>query len=325
LSEYSERQNIRIVSIGAMASRALNRADKWHLISTYERSFYCSDQNGNLICIGRGIGRGPFNLLCSAGGLWPGDTLLSGKIFKAVENKFIHEGSRVSFDTLGASSWDKSLHDTGNTGEHLEEDLHWLACRAAQNAPKESFAWLIPPLVSGEPSPIAVQKDTIMGLLHKRVLEVTDNASQRPFSSVSTAVETGNTRGLEKLIGLGHGLTPSGDDFLAGVVMGLFKMQENREAELLACNLYRAAHGKTTAISLAFYRALAECWVAEPHSRFLRTLGRAEARERERSLNLVSSFGYTSGWDTLAGIVFGISLVLRPLIENRNHFMETVC
>jgi hypothetical protein len=308
-----------------MASRALNRAEKWHLISAYERSFYCSDKNGNLICIGRGIGRGPFNLLCSAGELWPGDKLSSGKNFKAVKDKFIHESTGITFDTQGASSWDGSLHDTGNTGEHLEEDLHWLACRAAQNAPKESFGWLIPPLVSGEPSPIAVQKDTIMGLLHKRVLEATDNTSRRPFSSFSTTVETGNTGGLEKLIGLGHGLTPSGDDFLAGVVMGLFKMQKNREAELLACNLYRAAHGKTTTISLAFYRALAECRVAEPYSQFLHILGRAEARERERSLNLVSSFGCTSGWDTLAGMVFGISLILCPLTENRNHLMETVC
>ncbi len=308
-----------------MASRALNRVDKWHLISTYERSFYCSDKNGNLICIGRGIGRGPFNLLCSAEETWPGDMLSSGNIFKAVENKFIHESSGVTFDTQRASIWDGFLYGTDSIGEFLGEDLRWLAYRAAENAPQESFGPLIPVLVSGKPSPIAVQKSTIMGLLHKRVLEVTDNTSRRPFSSFSTTVEAGNTVGLEKLIGLGHGLTPSGDDFLAGVVMGLFKMQKNREAELLACNLHRAAHGKTTTVSLAFYRALTECRVAEPHIQFLRTLGRAEARERERSLNLVSSFGCTSGWDTLAGMVFGISLVLRPSTENRNHLMETVC
>ncbi len=112
MSEYAGRQNIRIVSVGAMASRALNRVDKWHLISTYERSFYCSDKNGNLICIGRGIGRGPFNLLCSAEETWPGDMLSSGNIFKAVENKFIHESSGVTFDTQRTSIWDGFLYGT---------------------------------------------------------------------------------------------------------------------------------------------------------------------------------------------------------------------
>lgn len=308
-----------------MASRAVNHADKWHVISTHDRSFYCSDKDGNLICIGRNIGRGPFNLLCSGDGPWPGDRLSASKTFNTVENKLIHEGTGITFDTGEASNWDRSLHDTGSTGEHLEEDLHWLAYRAAENAPPESFGWLIPILVSGEHGLATAPKDTIIALLHKRVLAVTENTGRCSFSSISNIVKAGKTGGLEKLIGLGHGLTPSGDDFLAGVVMGLFKMQKNREAELLACNLYRAAHNKTTSISLAFYRALAECRIAESHDQFLQTFGKAEIKNRERCLTLVSSFGCTSGWDTLAGMVFGISLVMRPLIKKRNHVRETTC
>lgn len=308
-----------------MASRAVNHADKWHLISAHDRSFYCSDKDGNLICIGRDIGRGPFNLLCSGDRPWPADRLSASKTFNTVENKLIHQGTGITFDTQGASEWDRSLHDTGSTGEYLEEDLAWLAYQAAEKAPPESFGWLIPILISGEHGPTTAPKDKIMALLHKRVLAVTENTGRCSFSSISTTLKEGQTAGLEKLIGLGHGLTPSGDDFLAGVVMGLFKMQKNREAELLACNLYRAAHNKTTSISLAFYRALAECRIAESHDQFLQTFGKAEIKNREHTLTLVSSFGCTSGWDTLAGMVFGISLVMRPLIKKRNHVMETTC
>lgn len=308
-----------------MASRAINQADKWHLVSVHNRSFYCSDRDGNLICIGRNIGRGPFNLLCSGDKPWPGDRLSAGKTFNTVANKFTHEGTGITFDMQGASSWDRSLHDTGDTGEHLEEDLHWLAYRAAENAPPESFGWLIPVLVSGDQNPITATNSKIMALLRKRLLAVTENTGRHTFSSISTTLKTGQAAGLEKLIGLGHGLTPSGDDFLAGVVMGLFKMQKQRDAELLACNLYRRAHNKTTAISLAFYRALAECRTAESHALFLKTFGRAEREHRERCLKLVNSFGFTSGWDTLAGMVFGISLVMRPLTTKRDHVMETTC
>ena len=136
---------------------------------------------------------------------------------------------------------------------------------------------------------------------------------------------TGRACGLDQLIGLGYGLTPSGDDFLAGVVMGFHKMQKHREAMLLARHFYRKAEGKTTTISLAFYRALADGRVAELHLRFLEMIGGEDKTERENLFNQVTDFGGTSGWDTLAGIIFGINMVQQSLKESREHLSEAVC
>lgn len=325
-SKSSEKQSIDVVSIGAMAASALIRTSRWLMISVYERCLYCSDQDNSLICIGRHIGRGPFNLLCSSSGTaWPSEKLVSGGYFNAVENNLIHEKTGFVFDTQRASTWNRSLHHACGSCKHLAEDLQWLSARAAESAPPESFGWLIPVLIAGGTRLVGGPENMMTKLLHKNVLEVTGKLSRLSVASISGILETGHAGGLEKLIGLGHGLTPSGDDFLAGFILGLFKMKKEREAAVLARYLYGAAEGKTTAVSLSFYRALSEGWISEAHSTFLDIIGQAEKEQREHALNLVSSFGRTSGWDTLAGLVFGISLILRSLTKTENRLMEAVC
>jgi hypothetical protein len=158
----------------------------------------------------------------------------------------------------------------------------------------------------------------ISSLLHERVSRVTKNIA-KDFAM------TGRARGFDQLIGLGYGLTPSGDDFLAGVVMGFHKMQKHRQAILLARHLYSKAQGKTTTISLAFYRALADGRVAEPYLLYLDMIGRKENAQREHLFNRLTHFGGTSGWDTLAGIVFGISTVQQSFKQSNEHLPEGVC
>ena len=315
----ADKKKIEIVSIGITASRALVSSRIWRLLSVYDRSFYCIDDNDNIICIAlKGIGRGPFTLLCSGNERLPAGILKSLKYFSAVDDMLVAEGADFIINLDDASTWKESLLDvTENHRQLIENDLSYLAHRASLSAPLESFGWLIPTFLPGRCCG-DVKKHKMSTLLHERVSKVTKKMEK------SFAV-TGSACGLEQLIGLGYGLTPSGDDFLAGVVMGFHKMQHHRQATLLARHFYSKAQGKTTTISLAFYRALADGRVAEPYLRFLEMIGQEEKAERENLFDRVTDFGGTSGWDTLAGIVFGISLVQRSFIRTREYRSEAVC
>jgi hypothetical protein len=321
-----EEQKIMVSSIGVMAARSLCQSSRWRLLSAYKRSFYCIDHKNNIICIGLDkIEKGPFTLLCSLGEKWSRERLESVKYFNVDGNRLISKRAGLCFDLKSSVIWQDSLHDLNSHEDFIEEDLSWLVHQASLSAPEESFGFLIPALFSGDGNKVVEMQNGICSLLHKKVITVIDSLRDDYRLPAESFNIMDCVSGLQSLIGLGHGLTPSGDDFLAGVVMGFHKMHKHKEASLLARGFYAKAQGKTTVISLAFYRALADGLIAEPHMQFLEILGKQEKVNRERIFDRVIHFGGTSGWDTLAGIVFGISLIKQSLGKSKKSLSEAVC
>ena len=115
----------------------------------------------------------------------------------------------------------------------------------------------------------------------------------------------GNTLGHEaaQLIGLGPGLTPSGDDYLGGVLVGLRWVGRGPQADSLWRWLEpRLAQG-TSAISGAHLAAAAQGEVHEALHEVLADLSAWETPDLLPSLARLDAVGHTSGWDALAGIV----------------------
>lgn len=106
----------------------------------------------------------------------------------------------------------------------------------------------------------------------------------------------------ERLAGLGCGLTPAGDDFLAGAM--LWAWLAHRNPEPFCQVVLEAAAPRTTTLSVAFLRATAkgECTAAWHH--LLSSLMNSAERELEVAVQGVMSHGHTSGADMLAGFVW---------------------
>ncbi|MFN2645043.1 MAG: DUF2877 domain-containing protein [Burkholderiales bacterium] len=103
------------------------------------------------------------------------------------------------------------------------------------------------------------------------------------------------------LIGLGPGLTPSGDDYLGGVLIAL--RQLGREVQ--ARGLWRWLEprlGRTSAISAAHLAAAAAGEGHEALHACLHALCAPQA-DWPRLLTELENVGHTSGWDSLAGVV----------------------
>jgi hypothetical protein len=321
-----EKRRIQVISFGGMALSCLFRTTKWQVIATFKRSFYCRDNKGNIICIAQEeIGQGPFTLLCSTDSSWPGSMLSTTSSLRVRKNQLLLEGDGLIFDLHGASVWRKSLSALSSTGEKLLSDITWLARKAVCESPPESLGRVVSEILPLNVHKLRRQSCTLTEALHQRFIEVISGVRHLPILFPGEQLNSSMAEELSRLIGLGPGLTPSGDDFLAGIVMGLFKMEKQDEAASLAHYFYRSARGRVSEISLAFYRALAEGLVAEPYYQLLEAVGRGDSGELDSLVKRVGHLGGTSGWDSIAGIIFGISLALADTNETGSSTSEAVC
>ncbi|HEX6509629.1 MAG TPA: DUF2877 domain-containing protein [Chloroflexota bacterium] len=119
------------------------------------------------------------------------------------------------------------------------------------------------------------------------------------------------------LIGLGPGLTPSGDDVLCGILTGLTVLGRRAPAhesrcmrardEIAAAVLPRASSA-TTALSRTLLRGASRGIAVEPLLIVLCTLGSGSPVE---GLDALLTLGHSSGSDMLAGAILSSTAVIR--------------
>jgi hypothetical protein len=103
----------------------------------------------------------------------------------------------------------------------------------------------------------------------------------------------------EELIGLGPGLTPSGDDYFGGILVALHACGRPAQAAALWRWLEPRLPARTSPISAAHLAAAAQGEAHEALHDCLASLFRKEPLEG--SISKVNSVGHCSGWDALAG------------------------
>ena len=117
---------------------------------------------------------------------------------------------------------------------------------------------------------------------------------------------------MYKRQGLGPGLTPAGDDWLGGWLVGLHvraAMAPNTEASrpltvaAVGRTVVEAAAGRTTGLSLAYLSAAAHGAVPRIWHDFLYALADADAGPVQHAAGGIMCHGATSGSDTLAGFL----------------------
>lgn len=120
-------------------------------------------------------------------------------------------------------------------------------------------------------------------------------------------------RGVKAMRGLGLGLTPSGDDFISGLLAGLnFARQSLRfDADSLIEKIYFYAEGGNL-VSNSFLRCSYEGKVNEKVRRLMKALAGRSRRELSAAAAAALRSGHTSGADYCAGLVFALLEEFKP-------------
>lgn len=149
-------------------------------------------------------------------------------------------------------------------------------------------------------------------------------------AELEEALTTGSTDALvdagRALIGLGHGLTPTGDDVLCGLLSAgrtfatSFRTEPlDRTLQHLGATLSLDAAERTTALSAALLWHAARAELARPARDLLRgLLGRTPVGPATTALLAV---GHSSGRDLAIGLGIGIRTALAA--AKRNHAVST--
>lgn len=174
-------------------------------------------------------------------------------------------GDRISVSTQDASVWQPPPHER-------TIDLRLLGEKAKGRIPAEGLGGL----VIGAHNALSGHAQPALDALERWLVgnALADEAQQ--------------------LIGLGPGLTPSGDDYLGGMLVALRLTGRSMQAEGLWRWLQPRLKARTSAISAAHLAAAA---AGEAHEALHRVLG------GDPDLEKLDAVGHCSGWDALAGAV----------------------
>lgn len=117
----------------------------------------------------------------------------------------------------------------------------------------------------------------------------------------------------EMLVGLGAGLTPSGDDFLGGILFAIKTLQTYYpDTIIVPVNLPIENYGsRTHAISFALLKDLTDGSAVEPLHHLVNNLSAGTSINCIHSyVSQLTNIGHSTGWDLLTGLLTGL-LVTR--------------
>jgi hypothetical protein len=274
------------LGMGPVAARVLLRAGEGRVEAAFERSAYLRFGD-EWICLGEpSLEPGPLNVLIAG----PAHRWRAGLRPRAgafVRNGRIHAGGLV-IDSGGAPTW-RPQPAPPPSEQALGEGLQALEERLPGRLPPEGLADFLR-LGARPPGRIARAAAPAIRAL-RQWLSTAGDHQPCPPEPVTT------------LVGLGPGLTPSGDDFLCGALAALRALERRERAQALWAAVACQPTGATSPLSLAHLRAAAEVGLAAPLDDLLNALITGHCDRVRAGLTRLTRVDHHSPWDALAGCI----------------------
>lgn len=291
---HDHREEYRISLAGPLALGALRGLRHGRIEAVFERSFYAA-LDGALICIlpPRG-GIGPLNAVCD-------DVRLPGALGRLIRvgdavvatGRTLSVGARASFAFDDAAGWHPPAParcDAESLARGMAALRHRLDLRTL---PDNGVAFLLAGegrTVAANPALAAAASEAVARLA--AVLADAMTGREAPRINRDT---------LAPLLGLGPGLTPSGDDVIGGTMIALNLLGLAGIRDMMWSQV-EALPEATGRISMAHLEAAAQGYGHAAVHDLVNAVFSAQTGDLDRQLDAVGAIGHTSGWDALVGV-----------------------
>ena len=285
-------QKVKAISIGSFAHQRLNQAQFAKITSIFNRSLYL-DVNGDWICLADAeLGCSPITINIDQ--KYAKGWLHRFKIGRLVEiSPFSISQDNcpiISVEELHPwrpekpPNWSKTA---------LKRGLDALEIYSKEKIPSEGLGYFL----------FSPQKRM------RRFFKIL--AAEKPIKILNNwlhnSLETSKTLPLDNwsvssLIGLGPGLTPSGDDFLVGMLIALKALGNSEMKKQLFLQISHQLKN-TGPVSRAHLKAAAAGEGHEIIHRIINALIKGDTNQIRLLTEEIRLLGHTSGWDTIAGLV----------------------
>lgn len=106
-----------------------------------------------------------------------------------------------------------------------------------------------------------------------------------------------------RLAGLGGGLTPAGDDFIMGALLGLRSIVRFETSSRIAEAILSIVIPRTNSLSAAWLQAAAKGTTHETWHRFFEAIEQGSREKMEAAAIKIMGIGHSSGADAMAGFL----------------------
>ena len=319
-----------------MAERLPHAGKLGSVIAVFRRSCWLETPGSRLFCVADNpLGEGPLTLGVELPPRYNMDSLgIREGTFLVTDGEDFRFGRQMVLRTNGATVWRPPPIGHTASVEVIRRRLEGLITGMETYAPRDGLAPLVVHVAelaqgrlpdTASIGPIArgpMARSPVARLAMPHVAQLSDGIFDADRRQVDQAVEG--------LVGLGPGLTPSGDDFLGGLMVALSAALEGvalDDSEIPGCHPWQntapsvaalaesvTGHSftKTTRISAALLEQSARGIGSAAQHHLLRCLLETEDSPSLNSVAFaMTRLGHTSGWDTLAGTLLGVGLGLR--------------
>jgi len=262
------------------------RPGRYQLHSRFAKAINFANGEWLVSLVNEEVGAGPVNLVMRK---LPEQPLLHGLQIDEDGGHAWMGGSR--FDLAKVAPYDSCLPPCVANPEHWRQRLPLLRLTLAAKAPPESLAFLLDQSRCGE-----FQGAFQAGFARR----VTDSVQQLLHGDLLVGI-----RGLK---GCGLGLTPSGDDFIAGLLLALSCMERTGGPPVrnLAGRIFQEARSESF-LANAFLALAARGRVFARTKALLRALAEGSADEVSATAESAMQVGATSGADLVVGLFLGLA------------------
>ena len=290
----------KAIVIGTIAKREINNASFGRVTAVFERSIYL-EVNCSWICLAdASLGFGP--LVVSVKSIYGRDWINSFSVGRLV--KFSSESMRIDDSTIistkGVSLWEPPKASNW-TKTSIFLGLRALENLVDSNIPNKGLGRFI----FENPDRFA-SSDECLAAEHS--IEILKNWLKQCFEIQMPIIP--EKEAIASLIGLGPGLTPSGDDFLGGMLIALHICGEKSVKNNLYVQI-ESLIDSTGPVSSSHLNAAAYGQGSHSLHQLLNMLLEGNEAYLEFGIDSINQIGHTSGWDALAGAV----VVLRQFVS----------
>jgi hypothetical protein len=301
-----------VSAVGFIARRLLGSRRVGRIAAVFEQSFYI-DLNGSFLCLAAATaGIDSLTGRCAAATAWDRfDRIIDVGERALADCREIRVGSRLLFSIGRSQTWYPPPPRW--TPDSLVRGLEGLSRIEAAGLPTEGLG----SFVRGEESDLASSREARYALVP--VGELHDwlaDAFAHEVGSYGTP-----PRSVGSLIGLGPGLTPSGDDFLGGAMIAAHALNRPEVAVRLHRNIAPTAERATNSISRAHLDAAAKGAGGARLHAALNSILAGDPDRLPACVEAVGRIGHTSGWDALAGAAMALRAwrAANTAIDMRRH------
>ena len=310
MTSNSDPFALEIKRLGPVAARTVSQNTMGNVVAVFEKCFYVK-LDGAFICIGNSdFSDGPLNVVSSAPAQssWSASGVqLGDRVY--ILNKCLHIGSRASFRLSEAETWVPEPIDPSWTSASTLKSIKDFY---SVFSPSEG---LMPLAIdaSGTPDRFLAQAETPIAAVKDWL--------QKSFKAAASFTKEAP---VEKLLGLGPGLTPSGDDFIGSMLITLHSMDLNETQTVLAKGVLEHAPTCTNPISAQHLCAATEGLGSIRLHHLFKALHAGQ--DQAQALKDLTSIGHTSGWDALAGVYTTLKIWHDATQKNgRGQSIENRC